>query len=63
MSLKVELSDKVYWLGFNDRRKHLFENQWPLDKGVTYNAYLIDDEKTALIDTAEAHFQAIWLPG
>jgi len=56
MSLKVELSDKVYWLGFNDRRKHLFENQWPLDKGVTYNAYLIDDEKTALIDTAEAPF-------
>jgi len=56
MSLKVELSEKVYWLGFNDRRKHLFENQWPLEKGVTYNAYLIDDEKTALIDTAEAPF-------
>lgn len=56
MALKVELSEKVYWLGFNDRRKHLFENQWPLEKGVTYNAYLIDDEKTALIDTAEAPF-------
>lgn len=56
MALKVELSDKVYWLGFNDRRKHLFENQWPLEKGITYNAYLIDDEKTALIDTAEAPF-------
>ncbi len=56
MALKVELSEKVYWLGFNDRRKHLFENQWPLEKGVTYNSYLIDDEKTALIDTAEAPF-------
>ncbi|MGD9992236.1 MAG: FprA family A-type flavoprotein [Salinivirgaceae bacterium] len=56
MALKVELSERVYWLGFNDRRKHLFENQWPLEKGVTYNAYLIDDEKTALIDTAEAPF-------
>lgn len=56
MALKVELSEKVYWLGFNDRRKQLFENQWPLEKGVTYNSYLIDDEKTALIDTAEAPF-------
>ncbi len=56
MALKVELSNKVYWLGFNDRRKHLFENQWPLEKGITYNSYLIDDEKTALIDTAEAPF-------
>lgn len=56
MALKVELSEKVYWLGFNDRRKHLFENQWPLEKGVTYNSYLLDDEKTALIDTAEAPF-------
>lgn len=56
MALKVELSERVYWLGFNDRRKHFFENQWPLEKGVTYNAYLIDDEKTALIDTAETPF-------
>lgn len=58
MALKIELSDKVYWLGFNDRRKHKFENQWPLEKGVTYNSYLIDDEKTALIDTAEAPFSS-----
>jgi flavorubredoxin len=64
MSLKVELSEKVYWLGFNDRRKHLFENQWPLEKGITYNAYLIDDEKTALVDTAEAPFSGdlvLWI--
>ena len=64
MALKIELKDKIYWLGFNDRRKHLFENQWPLDKGITYNAYLIDDEKTALIDTAEAPFSGdliLWI--
>lgn len=58
MALKIELSNKVYWLGFNDRRKHKFENQWPLEKGVTYNSYLINDEKTALIDTAEAPFSS-----
>ncbi len=56
MALKIELTEKVYWLGFNDRQKQRFENQCPLDKGVTYNTYLIDDEKTALIDTAESPF-------
>lgn len=56
MALKVELNEDVYWLGFNDRKKHLFENHWPLEKGVAYNAYLVVDEKTALIDTAEAPF-------
>ena len=56
MGLKVKLSENIFWLGFNDRRKQLFENHWPLEKGVSYNAYLLIDEKTALIDTAEAPF-------
>lgn len=46
---------KVHWIGVNDRRKRLFENMWPLDRGVSYNSYLILDEKTALIDTLEDH--------
>lgn len=44
---------KVHWIGVNDRRKRLFENMWPLERGVSYNSYLILDEKTALIDTIE----------
>jgi flavorubredoxin len=56
MGLKVQLAKDIFWLGFNDRRKHLFENHWPLEKGVTYNAYLLIDDKTVLIDTAEAMF-------
>lgn len=44
---------KVHWIGVNDRRKRLFENIWPLERGVSYNSYLILDEKTALIDTIE----------
>jgi flavorubredoxin len=46
---------KVHWIGVNDRRKRLFENMWPLERGVSYNSYLILDEKTALIDTLEDH--------
>lgn len=53
---KVNLSDHIYFLGFNDRRTSMFENLWPLPNGVTYNSYLIVDEKVCLIDTVERKF-------
>ena len=49
----VKVTDKVYWLGANDRRTNLFENMWPIPNGVSYNSYLIIDEKIALVDTLE----------
>ena len=48
-----EIADKVYYVGVNDRQKALFENMWPLPYGVSYNSYLIVDEKTVLIDTVD----------
>lgn len=51
--MKIKVTDRIYYLGVNDRRKQLFENMWPLPNGVAYNSYLIVDEKTALIDTVE----------
>ncbi|TAJ05779.1 FprA family A-type flavoprotein [Marinilabiliaceae bacterium JC017] len=54
----VNLSDQIFYVGVNDRRTQLFENMWPLDRGVSYNSYLILDEKVAVIDTVEAgHFE------
>jgi flavorubredoxin len=53
---RVNLADNIYYLGVNDRRTHLFENFWPLPYGVSYNSYLIVDEKIALIDTVEHSF-------
>ena len=47
-----EIADKVYYVGVNDRQKALFENMWPLDRGVSYNSYLIDDEKGVTIVAA-----------
>lgn len=47
------LSDQIYYVGVNDRRTALFENMWPLERGVAYNSYLITDDKIALIDTVE----------
>lgn len=53
---KVNLTDNIYYLGVNDRRTHLFENFWPLPYGVTYNSYLIVDEKVCLVDTVDRKF-------
>ncbi len=51
-----EITDKIYYVGVNDRNKELFEGLWPLPNGVSYNSYLIVDEKTCLIDTVEVDF-------
>ncbi len=49
----ISITDGIYYVGVNDRKKHLFENNWPLPKGVSYNSYLIKDSKNVLIDTIE----------
>jgi flavorubredoxin len=54
MSMK-EVSKGVYYVGVDDHQTALFENLWPLPMGVSYNSYLIIDEKTALIDGVESH--------
>lgn len=41
-------------LRVNDRRKELFENIWPLPDGVSYNCYLVEDDKNVLLDTVES---------
>ncbi|MBS5951118.1 MAG: FprA family A-type flavoprotein [Clostridium sp.] len=45
--------EDIYWVGGNDRRLALFENLHPLPKGVSYNSYLLLDEKTVLFDTVD----------
>jgi len=53
MNYTVDVKGKVHWIGVNDRRLHLFENMWPMDYGVSYNSYVINDDKVAIIDTVE----------
>jgi flavorubredoxin len=52
----VNINKDVSFLGYNDRRIHLFENIWPVPNGISYNSYLVIDEKIALIDTVERSF-------
>lgn len=50
---QIKLAKNIYYIGNNDRKKFLFENNWPLPYGVSYNSYLIKDNFNALIDTIE----------
>ena len=52
----IEIKDNIYYVGVNDRNKELFEGLWPLPNGVSYNSYLIVDEKVCLVDTVEVDF-------
>jgi flavorubredoxin len=58
--LKAEIKPGIYWIGVNDRLKDLFEAIWPLPRGISYNSYLVVDEKVAVIDTAEEPFSQEW---
>ncbi len=53
MECTREVTDDIYWVGGNDRRLGLFENIHPVPDGVSYNAYLISDDKTCLMDTCD----------
>lgn len=48
-----KIAEDLYWVGANDRRLALFENMYPIPRGVSYNAYVLLDEKTVLLDTVD----------
>ena len=52
-----KVTEDLYWVGSNDRRLELFENIFPIQKGVSYNSYLLLDEKTVLFDTVDRAVQ------
>ena len=49
-----KVTEDIRWVGCNDRRLALFENLFPIPRGVSYNSYLIMDEKITLMDTVDA---------
>ena len=48
-----KVTDDIVWVGCNDRRLTLFENLFPIPRGVSYNSYLVRDEKVTLLDTVD----------
>lgn len=57
----MRLTDSIIYIGVNDRNITLFEGQYPVEKGMAYNSYVIIDEKIAVMDTVEASFTHEWL--
>ena len=55
------ISDDIFYIGVNDHRIDLFEGQYPVPHGMSYNSYVIMDEKIAVIDTVDASFTEEWL--
>ena len=53
MYCERKITGDTIYVGASDRRLSLFENVFPLDNGVSYNAYLVLDEKTVLMDTVD----------
>ncbi|MEE8885466.1 MAG: MBL fold metallo-hydrolase [Eubacteriales bacterium] len=56
-----KITDDLYWVGGNDRRLALFENVYPIPEGVSYNSYVLLDEKTVLLDTADSAIMELFV--
>lgn len=48
-----KITENISYIGSSDRRLSLFENMYPVPNGVSYNAYFLDDEKIAILDTVD----------
>ena len=57
----MHITDDVRYVGVNDHEISLFESQYPVPDGMSYNSYVILDEKVAVLDAVDAHFGAAWL--
>lgn len=57
----MEISNDIKYIGVNDREIDLFEGMYDVPNGMAYNSYVILDEKTAVMDTVDAHFGDEWL--
>ena len=56
----MKISDDIKWIGASDNNLKLFEGQYILEKGMSYNSYLIKDEKNVVLDTIDEHVTNIW---
>ena len=57
----MKITNDIYYVGVNDRQIDLFEGQYRVPNGMSYNSYIIMDEKIAVMDTVDANFTHEWL--
>lgn len=59
--MAIQVTETIKYAGVNDHRVDLFEGQYAVPNGMSYNSYVIDDEKIAVMDTVDIHFTHEWL--
>ena len=57
----MTITNDIRYIGVNDRKVDLFEGQYVVPNGMSYNSYVIDDEKIAVMDTVDKNFKEAWL--
>mgnify|MGYP001777677834 CR=1 FL=1 len=57
----MEITKDIRYVGVDDRKVDLFEGQYPVPNGISYNSYVIMDQKIAVMDTVDQHFTEEWL--
>ena len=57
----MKITKDILYVGVNDHQIDLFEGQYIVPNGMSYNSYVIQDEKIAVLDTVDAHFTQRWL--
>ena len=57
----MNITNDVKYVGVNDRKTDLFEGQYIIPNGISYNSYVIIDEKIAIMDTVDIAFTHEWL--
>ena len=57
----MKITNDIRYIGVNDRRIDLFEGQYRVPNGMSYNSYVILDEKIAVMDTVDVSFTHEWL--
>ena len=61
MSNPIPVTKDIYWVGVNDTETELFEAIWPLPHGISYNSYIINDDKVILVDTVKKNFSDTYI--
>lgn len=57
----MQITDKIKYIGVNDKTLDLFESQYIIPNGVSYNSYIIEDEKTTIMDTVDKRAVSEWI--
>lgn len=61
MNKSIPINDQIFWIGVNDHDTGLFEELWPMPYGISYNSYLIKDDRVAIIEAVKSFYAVDYL--